>query len=157
MRNVTFPGPNPSPERGTKDDDEWRGHALVFRGRRQAMLASNIANIDTPNYKARDISFADLLQVKASEAEPRPGEGGGTPREASLRRDVPIAPSSTLAFAEYRQPAQDNLDGNTVDSDVEHGEFVRNALLYRLALLSLEDETQEFKQAASLTGEPGAA
>ncbi len=42
--------------------DEWRGDALVLRARRQAVLAGNIANADTPGYRARDISFADALE-----------------------------------------------------------------------------------------------
>ena len=49
---------------------------------------------------------------------------------------------STLAFARYVAPAQPRLDGNTVDFDRERGEFSKNAILHRLALRSLDDESR---------------
>ncbi|WP_416759324.1 flagellar basal body rod protein FlgB [Roseateles sp. So40a] len=129
-----------------QESDEWRAQALVFRGKRQAMLASNIANADTPNYKARDISFADVLRA-SSQAEELIDQDG---KEIGTAREVPLIPASTLAFAGYRQPLQDSIDGNTVEVEREQAEFARNTILYTLAMASLDDEATEFKQAAAL-------
>ena len=63
---------------------------------------------------------------------------------------MPLRPSSTLAFAGYRQPLQDSIDGNTVEVEREQAEFARNTILYTLAMASLDDEATEFKQAAAL-------
>lgn len=56
---------------------------------------------------------------------------------------------STASLVQYRQPAQSNLDGNTVDMDLERAEFAQNAILYQVALNALNDELKEFKLASS--------
>jgi flagellar basal-body rod protein FlgB len=140
-------GAGMAPEPQVQESDEWRTQALVFRGKRQALLASNIANADTPNYKARDISFADVLRA-AKPASETPQDDRESP--AAAPREVSLIPSSTLAFAGYRMPLQDSIDGNTVEVEREQAEFARNSILYRLAIASLDDEATEFKQAASL-------
>ncbi|WP_297379823.1 flagellar basal body rod protein FlgB [Roseateles chitinivorans] len=129
-----------------QESEDWRSQALVFRGKRQAMLASNIANADTPNYKARDISFAEVLRASSLAADAQDQES----KESSSAREVPLISPSTLAFAGYRQPLQDSIDGNTVELEREQAEFARNTILYTLAMTSLDDEAQEFKQATAL-------
>ncbi len=103
--------------------------ALALRAQRQQVLASNIANADTPNYKARDVDFAKALQ--AALANPN-GEGG-----AGLSRTAPAhfeasKPSSLIGGAPllYRTGSQGSVDGNTVDMDVERNQFIDNALRY---------------------------
>lgn len=129
-----------------QESEDWRSQALVFRGKRQAMLASNIANADTPNYKARDISFAEVLRASSLAADAQDQQS----KESSSAREMPLIPPSTLAFAGYRQPLQDSIDGNTVELEREQAEFARNTILYTLAMTSLNDEAQEFKQATAL-------
>ena len=78
--------------------------ALALRAYRQQLLASNIANADTPNYKAVDIDIADALR-----------NGRSTPSEVPLK---------------YVVPSQGSVDGNTVEMDVERAKFAENALMY---------------------------
>jgi flagellar basal-body rod protein FlgB len=87
--------------------------ALELHQRRMALLASNIANASTPNYKARDIDFGAAL--KAAE------QGGST--ESAIR---------------YRVPVQPALDGNTVELSTEQTAFAENALGYRASLSFLQ-------------------
>jgi len=92
-------------------DDYLRFHqtALGLRAQRQEILASNIANADTPNYKARDIPFDSALKTAM---------------------DAAAAGSSVPAAAQYRVPAQLSADGNSVDMDVERAAFADNAIHY---------------------------
>lgn len=87
--------------------------ALQLRSQRMAMLASNIANAATPNYKARDMDFAAALQ-KASDGE------------------------SVESAISYRVPIQPSLDGNTVEMSTEQTAFAENALSYRSSLSFLQ-------------------
>jgi flagellar basal-body rod protein FlgB len=86
--------------------------ALKLRGQRMAMLASNIANAATPNYKARDIDFSKALSLA----------------ERGQSADGAIA---------YRVPVQPTLDGNTVEMPTEQTAFAENALAYRSSLAFL--------------------
>lgn len=146
LRTPTLSG---SPALGGADDD-WKAKALIFRSKRQEILASNIANADTPNYKARDISFEESLRraMLAPESEPALATTASTHIGADFASPV----QSTLAFARYIVPVQSNLDGNTVDMDLERSEFAQNAILYQLAITSLDDEYKEFKMASSDPG-----
>ncbi|MEP7205995.1 MAG: flagellar basal body rod protein FlgB [Casimicrobiaceae bacterium] len=88
--------------------------ALKLRSQRQELLASNIANADTPQYKAVDIEFGQALAAAVSGSE-TPGR--------------PAAPAVL-----YRVPSQSSLDGNTVDMDAERGHFADNTVRYEAAL-----------------------
>lgn len=89
--------------------------ALKLRAQRQTLLAANIANADTPNYKAVDFDFAKALASAQA-------NGGVGSDEAQ--------PPQTL----YREPSQASLDGNTVDMDAERGQFADNTVRYEAAL-----------------------
>ncbi|OGS97653.1 MAG: flagellar basal-body rod protein FlgB [Gallionellales bacterium RBG_16_56_9] len=105
--------------------------ALSLRAARQELLASNIANADTPNYKARDINFASALKNALA----------GTSTELPAVQTSPMhlegnAGGSILgAPAMYRQPLQPSADGNTVDMDVERAQFADNALRYEASVM----------------------
>ncbi|MEQ1550728.1 flagellar basal body protein [Sphingorhabdus sp.] len=86
--------------------------ALQLRSQRMAMLASNIANAATPNYKARDIDFSMALSLA----------------ERGQSTDSAIA---------FRIPLQPSLDGNTVEMATEQTAFAENALAYRSSLAFL--------------------
>ncbi|MDO9053636.1 MAG: flagellar basal body rod protein FlgB [Gallionella sp.] len=100
--------------------------ALSLRGARQELLASNIANADTPNYKARDIDFASALQnaVAGSAAKLPVAQSSNRHLEGNAGGSVMGAPVL------YRRPVQPSADGNTVDMDVERAQFADNALRY---------------------------
>lgn len=130
-------------------EDEWKARALVFRGQRQAVLAANLANADTPGYRARDASFAQALQGATGAA----GALGMNTTSAAHARGAAVAiPRSTLDFAATLQPVapvQPRLDGNTVEPDRERGAFVSNSVLYQFALSLVDDELKEFRMASS--------
>ena len=108
--------------------------ALNLRSQRQELLASNIANADTPNYKARDIDFASALKGALAATTPpagvmaktAPGHIGG----AGQRGD--FLPNGTPVL--YRSAAQGSADNNTVDMDVERNQFTDNALRYEAGI-----------------------
>lgn len=102
--------------------------ALEVSSRRLELLASNIANADTPNYKARDIDFRAALSQATSEQDPV--------RLAATRTGHIHATSGADAMAEvrYRVPNHASLDGNTVDSQLERAAFAENAVRYQASL-----------------------
>lgn len=103
--------------------------ALRLRTRRFELMASNIANADTPNYKARDIDFSSALERAVGARQPFSGMTTTTRGHiASLPRvpdDEPIM---------YKRPAQTSIDGNTVEMDRERVEFAENALRMQFSL-----------------------
>lgn len=113
-----------------KIDDTLGFHqtALSLRAQRQQILASNIANADTPNYKARDIDFAKALQGALAKTE---GAGMGLAKTAAKHVDGSKA-AAVIGGAPllYRTVQQGSVDGNTVDMDVERNQFLDNALRY---------------------------
>lgn len=105
--------------------------ALDLRARRQEVLASNLANADTPNYKARDLDFAAALRGAL-------GASGGLAGPLSLARTqsghLDGSGKGAVAALKYRSALQPSLDGNTVDMDVERAHFTDNALHYQFLL-----------------------
>lgn len=97
--------------------------ALMLRDQRSAIIASNIANSDTPGYKARDFDFASVLKE-------RMGMGGDTLELATSSSGHIGSPSNSISddMLLYRTPLQPSLDGNTVDEQLENAAFARNAL-----------------------------
>ncbi|GAB4356966.1 MAG: flagellar basal body rod protein FlgB [Gammaproteobacteria bacterium] len=101
--------------------------ALKLRARRAEVLASNLANMDTPNYKARDFDFnAALRQAQAGAQSP-------FLKVSHASHIQPLSTASAVELA-YRIPAQSSLDGNTVDAPMEQAAFAENALQYRATL-----------------------
>ncbi len=106
--------------------------ALNIRTKRNELLASNLANADTPGYKARDIDF------KAALSEANFNQQGAFMKKTHDRHmsnGMPGLPGVELL---YRQPSQPSLDGNTVDAQVEQAEFGENALRYQASLHFLD-------------------
>ena len=105
--------------------------ALDLRARRQEILAANIANSDTPNYKARDLDFAAALKNVMG------GAAGNIALARTSSRHLDGAGSaggSAGAHIKFRSAVQPSLDGNTVDPDVERAHFADNALHYQFLL-----------------------
>ena len=111
-------------------DDEigfMRG-ALNLHAQRQQLLAGNIANADTPNYKAVDIDFAKALRAATAANSPLPLS---TTAAGHLQ---PAGGNPLGARTQYRVPVQPSIDGNTVDMDVERAQFIDNSIRYQFAL-----------------------
>ena len=104
--------------------------ALAVRARRAEHLASNIANADTPGYKARDIDFRQAL----SQAQAVKGMTVARTHSQHISLDGASGNTQTL----YRIPYQPSLDGNTVDAQIEKSEFADNALRYQASLSFLD-------------------
>ncbi len=105
--------------------------ALNLRSARQELLASNVANADTPGYKARDVDFAAALRnalAGSSEALPvaRTSEAHLAGNTGETIMGSPVM---------YRKPLQPSADGNTVDMDVERARFADNALRYEASVM----------------------
>ena len=119
--------------------------ALLLRGRRSSILASNIANADTPNYKARDVDFNAVLR-NASKQQTDRVVLAGTHRDHMAPRASLVQPALL-----YRNPLHPSLDGNSVDSHVEQSKFAENALMYQTSFTFLNGKVQGLMKA--LTGE----
>lgn len=104
--------------------------ALSLRAARQELLASNIANADTPNYKAKDIDFASALQGAMS------GKKADLPLTMSSPSHLAGMTGDTVMGSPvmYRNVLQPSADGNTVDMDVERAQFADNALRYEASV-----------------------
>ena len=107
---------------------DFQTQALVLRAERQRLIASNIANADTPGYVARDMDFARALREAT-------GQAAAVTAAATQPRHLAVAGG---ARAEpqlmYSRPAQDNLDRNTVDMDRERAAFADNTVKYEATL-----------------------
>ena len=99
---------------------------LVLRSQRAELLASNLANADTPNYKARDINFHKVLSAKHRELQ--------TLSTTSARHMQPGQSGLTNTRMYYRVPNQPSIDGNTVDSQLERSAFMENSIMYQTSL-----------------------
>lgn len=109
-------------------------NALRLRSERQQLLASNIANADTPNFKAKDMDFNKAMQAALSAQKSASGMAQTSPQHLAVQGMM----QSSAIFE--RKPVQNNLDGNTVDMDTERNEFTENALRYEVGLsLAHED------------------
>lgn len=118
--------------------------ALNARAYRQQVLASNIANADTPNYRARDVDFKQLL----GEAQQTQGIGGTLQLAASSSHHLSGVASSFLDDAVYyRTPLQSSLDKNSVDMDIERAQFTDNALHYEATLAFLNQHIKMMQAA----------
>ncbi|PCH53376.1 MAG: flagellar basal body rod protein FlgB [Cellvibrionales bacterium] len=101
------------------------GHAqaLMTYSRRAEILASNLANADTPGYKARDVDFRSVLAATA------PGSMFNTDK-----RHISSGGSRAGNELLYRSPYQSSLDGNTVETHVEQAAFADNAIRYQASI-----------------------
>jgi flagellar basal-body rod protein FlgB len=99
--------------------------ALALREKRSEMLAANLANADTPDYKARDLDFKAVL----SDAQ-------GLDATLQRTREGHMTGPKMLLGADllYRNPQQASLDGNTVESHIEQSKYAENAVQYQASL-----------------------
>eukprot|EP00095_Tigriopus_kingsejongensis_P004874 snap_masked-scaffold1_size3401120-processed-gene-9.13 protein:Tk04874 transcript:snap_masked-scaffold1_size3401120-processed-gene-9.13-mRNA-1 annotation:"flagellar basal body rod protein" len=109
-------------------------NALKLRSQRSSVIASNIANSDTPNFKARDLDFKQMLSQAANRLEPSSVKLQAT--QAGHMGGGGSIDSEML----YRTPTQPSLDGNTVDSQAEHTRFAENTFMYQASLSFLSSK-----------------
>jgi len=111
--------------------------ALNLSARRSEVLAANLANTDTPNYKAQDIDFKTALAN--SSGKPSGGLADGLTLRATQAGHIPLNQGMDALSAQlkYRVPNASSLDGNTVDAQVEQANFAQNAVRYQTSLTFL--------------------
>ena len=98
--------------------------AIDIRNRRNEILASNIANASTPNYKARDVDFEVELKRSLSVG----------PIKTSNNSHIALPSKNLPGKVQYRKPLQPSMDGNTVELAMEQIEFAENAVRYQTTL-----------------------
>lgn len=105
--------------------------ALRVRSQRAELLASNLANADTPNFKAKDIDFRQALNHVMDDSAP-------SKMKTTHQNHIPFSGGAggtgLLAPVQYRTALQDSLDGNTVDEQIEQSQFMQNAVQYQASL-----------------------
>ena len=125
------------------DSLDFHAQALSLRAERQRIIASNIANADTPGYQARDFDFATALRQATSHATGSAGGQGGIASGVGSGIGMRIgnsvmSPGGPGGRAQptlrYAVPAQTNLDSNSVDMDRERAAFADNAVKYESTL-----------------------
>jgi len=117
------------------------GNALKVRNKRNDIIASNIANAATPNYKARDINFLDEFKKVTNTGEIR----------VTHSNHIPTKNYNISGKAFYRDPVIASLDGNTVELSVEQMQFAENTMKYQTTLKFLNGKIT--KMLSAIRGE----
>ena len=123
-------------------------NAFKLRTYRQQVLGNNLANSDTPDFKARDIRFGDVLKAQMDGKTSSTAVGLATTHSAHIPGKVPQEDPRLL----YRIPNQPSMDGNTVDGDIELSELTKNSLFTESALTMLGGTIRG--RMSAITGQP---
>ncbi|VVE35146.1 flagellar basal-body rod protein FlgB [Pandoraea cepalis] len=132
--------------------------ALAMRAYRQEVISSNIANADTPGYKARDVDFNNALSqaVERGAQQQLATESSVSLSRTSSRhiagRGVSMAPPMGSPELLYRVPYQQSIDGNTVELDAERVNFADNAVHYQTGLTVLSSQIKTMLAAITSQG-----
>jgi flagellar basal-body rod protein FlgB len=110
--------------------------ALGFRAQRAEVLANNIANADTPHFKARDLNFANVLAQQSAKAERGPVNLNLT----NNRHIAADGMSMGDASLEYRNPLHASIDQNTVDLQIEQSNYAENAVQFQASFTLLNSK-----------------
>ncbi|MEJ2576344.1 MAG: flagellar basal body rod protein FlgB [Gammaproteobacteria bacterium] len=118
-------------------------HTVKLRARRAEVLAANMANADTPGYRARDFDFRQVLERQTPQVAP---VRLVSTHAAHLDGGRELVSPAQL---KYRIPQQPTLDGNTVEVEVEQAQFSKNAMAYQASLRFLDGRIKSLKSAIS--------
>ncbi|SEI83125.1 MULTISPECIES: flagellar basal body rod protein FlgB [unclassified Pseudomonas] len=110
--------------------------ALNFRAQRAEVLANNITNADTPNYKARDLDFSKVLAAESDKAN----KGTFALNMTNNRHIEAEGLTDSDASLLYRTPSQPSLDQNTVDAQVENANYAENAIGFQASFTLLNSK-----------------
>ena len=123
-------------------------NALKLRSLRHELLSSNLVNADTPNYKARDIDFQTVLMQRLTGQASMSSLSLDRTNQGHFQMTSEIESPKPM----YRVGVQPSLDGNTVDPDIERGQFVKNAFFTEAALSFLGSSLRT--RVSAITGQP---
>lgn len=125
---------------------DFHSKALVLRAERQRVIASNIANADTPGYAGRDVNFKDAMGAATgtstqlrSLTPATPSDNTSHARHIALQASTASLGSSALSYTTQTQPA---MDGNSVDMDRERANFVDNSVRYEATLRFINGQSK---------------
>lgn len=119
--------------------------ALLLRSRRSEILASNLANADTPGYKAKDIDFKEAMSdVMGNRSE---FKKDSLKMATTNTKHMQTSQGAFSADIKYRNPYQPSLDGNTVETGVEKTQFSKNTIYYNASLRFLTGKFQTLTKA----------
>lgn len=121
--------------------------ALNFRAQRAEVLANNISNADTPNFKARDLDFSSVLAAENEKAQNGRFALNMTNSRHIEAEGMGMGDGTLL----YRTPSQPSLDQNTVDSQVEQANYTENAMGFQASFTLLNSKFKGL--VAALRGE----
>ena len=110
---------------------DFQAQALVLRSERQRLIASNIANADTPGYVAREMDFAQALRQATGTLDSARTLAVSQPGHIGASAGTPANGAASLRYA---VAAQTNLDRNTVDMDRERASYADNSVKYEATL-----------------------
>lgn len=106
-------------------------HALTLRAKRAEILSANLANADTPNFKARDFNFQEVLRSQM------PTTSSNTRIKATHSGHMNSSEFVSMNDLAYRTPMQPSIDGNTVEEHIEQAEFMKNSLDFQVSFTFL--------------------
>ena len=110
--------------------------ALTLRSQRTELLAANLANADTPGYRARDIDFKAALAQAGGNAQ----QGVHLQTTNAAHIGPKMANGAPAPELKYRNPLAPSLDGNTVDAQLEQAAFAENTVRYQATLQFLNSK-----------------
>jgi len=122
--------------------------ALKVQSKRMEVLAKNLANVDTPNYKAQDIDFKTAL---AQAGSPGSSLSLTTTSANQIGNNATTCDVENSAALKYRVPLAPSLDGNTVDAQLEQAAFADNTVRYQATLTFLSGSLKDLVTA--ITGQ----
>jgi flagellar basal-body rod protein FlgB len=127
--------------------------ALVVHAKRGELIARNLANADTPGYKARDLDFRAALSAAEGASSPTNGVRLATTQAGHIggANNAAAGGADTDPALRFRTPLAPSLDGNTVDAQVEQASFAENAVRYQATLTFLSSKFRGLMTA--LTGQ----
>lgn len=125
--------------------------ALRLREQRTELLARNLANADTPGYKAQDIDFRAAMAAVPDGSSPTTLQATQVRHYGTASDATALEPGSTAAFLRYRTPLAPSLDGNTVDAQLEQAAFADNSVRYQASLSFLSSKFRSLMTA--ITGQ----
>ncbi|WP_334157229.1 flagellar basal body rod protein FlgB [Oryzomicrobium sp.] len=130
----------PANENGSNNKNrDFQQKMLGIRAYRQQILASNIANADTPDYKAMDIEITEAASADQSPPLQLNTSSPGHLKGNSSWQSPPVS-------LKYHVPSQAAVDGNTVEMDVERQKFAENSLMYQFSLDRVGGEFKDMKE-----------
>ncbi len=114
--------------------------ALKLRAQRTEILASNLANADTPNYKAKDIDFQQAMKQATAGGNAASSSGLKTTHKGHISSSS--SANGLEDYIKFRMPTQPALDGNTVETHVEQAAFAKSAVEYQATLRFFEGKSK---------------